>query len=90
MGIVFGHARELAVGDVHRLAVEDGNAVIGFLSNDGRLVTEIGEGEGRKLMLLAFDFLQEQKIRLFGFEEGGNVGFAGADRVDVPGGDFGH
>ncbi len=88
MCVGFGHAGEFFEGDFDRVFVQDGHAVIGFLADDGGLVAQIGEGEGGELVVLAFDFLQEQQVRLFALQEIGDVGFAGADRVDVPGGDF--
>ena len=65
MGVGFGHAGEFALGDFYRGFVEDGDAVIGFLADDGGLVAEVGEGEGGELVFLAFDFLQEEEVWLF-------------------------
>ncbi len=88
MGVGFGHAGEFFEGDFDRVFMQDGHAVVGFLADDGGLVTQISEGERGELVILAFDFLQQQQVGLFALQKIGDVGFAGADRIDVPGGDF--
>ena len=85
LGVVVGQAGEGAVGYGDGDAGENGDAVVAFLADD--VCGVAGEGVGWELGLLALDFLQEQEVGLSAGEPGGDVGFALADGVDVPGGD---
>ena len=73
---------------VKRLPSQDGDAVVGFLPDHLRGVAQTVKRQRWKARGLAFDFLQEQDVGLACFQPALHVGFALADRIDVPGGDL--
>ena len=66
-------------------AGEDGNAVVRLLGDGGGVVAETFKVLGGEIG--AFELLEEEDVGLVDLEPGGDVVEAGADGVDVPGGD---
>ncbi len=83
---VFVVAGERGVDAFDGVERKDGDAVVGLLGDGCGLVAELGEvvcGE-----VGAFQLLQQEGVRPMQVEPLGDVGEAGANAVDVPGGDL--
>ena len=83
---VFVVASQSGVDALDGVEREDSDAVVGLLGDGGGLVAELGEvvrGE-----VGAFQLLQQEGVRPMQVEPLGDVGEAGANAVDVPGGDL--
>ena len=78
-------ARQSGADGFDGVAREDGDAVVCLLRDSDRFVAERTEGKGGKLGGL--ELLEQEDVRLLGLEPRGDVSEAGADGVDVPGGD---
>lgn len=86
-GVAVGLVAEEGGADgLDGVARKDGDAVVGLLGDGGALVADGGEDVGREVG--AFELLEEEEVGLARAEPGGDVVEAGADGIDVPGGDL--
>src|SRR4029079_17589028 len=79
--------RQVAHGLGHGQAREDGHAVVGLLPEDLALIPQAGEDVEGEAVVRGLDLLETEHVRPLALRPGGDPLDAGADRIDVPGGD---
>jgi hypothetical protein len=86
--IGIGILRQAAAHVLYWVFREQGDAVEAFLAEHGGAVAQIRQRARREALVHRLDFLQAHDVGLAFLEPGGEAVDAGADAVDIPGGDF--